>query len=143
MHKVDLKRFRNHNFNDPHSVTAHGYKDINWSSIQDQLIRLAAKHTENYASDILYDIRNIEDILDSDGDNDIETDFYFGFRELGIDNASYIKAKHEHELNETYRVIWRLQIAREDRETSMNLHRVSYDRLTFFDTLKEVASGKS
>lgn len=52
----------------------------NISSVIDKMIRLTAKLTECYASDIIYDIDNLKDAVE----NGIEYDALLFFRECGV-----------------------------------------------------------
>ena len=81
---------------------------INMSSIYTALIKEAAK-CENYASDVLYDIKHVEEEL---YENMKETsNIFFGFRDMGVDHKEYIKWHVEdYNLEETYRTICIIEI---------------------------------
>lgn len=108
-------------------------KQINWSGIQDNLIRLAAKYTDAYASDIIIDINAIQDkitnydIEENGGDS---LSRLIGFRENGVDHTEYVLSKDANELkNNHYRSIWRLDIKRHAEyhdSIQMSLYKVSY-----------------
>ena len=81
---------------------------INMSSIYTALIKEAAK-CDNYASDVLYDIKHVEEEL---YENMKETSMvFFGFRDMGVDHNDYIKFHIEDDdLKETYRTICIIEI---------------------------------
>lgn len=81
---------------------------INMSSIYTALIKEAAK-CDNYASDVLYDIKHVEEEL---YENMKETSrVFFGFRDMGVDHNDYIKWHIEDDdLKETYRTICIIEI---------------------------------
>ena len=70
-------KFRNHSMYDNWTLTVEG---DNVSSIIDKLIRLAAKNTEYFASDIVYTINSLNDHVDH-----FEPYIaYLGFRDGGV-----------------------------------------------------------
>lgn len=78
-------RFVNHSMYDNWTVSVEG---PNVSTIIDKLIRLAAKNTEYYASDIVYEICRLKDAVREER----EMDVYIGFRDGGV--SSYESAGH-------------------------------------------------
>lgn len=70
-------QFRNHSMYDNWTVQVTG---DNVSSIIDKLIRLAAKNTEYFASDIVYTINALQDAVDSK----VPYERYLGFRDGGV-----------------------------------------------------------
>lgn len=116
------------------AITARGYIEhnvinINWSDIRDKLIRLTAKYTDFYASDVLISINSIKQCLDA-----LQThgSWHFGFRESGVDHDNFITQKYEYELSREYRAIWRLTLEKvEDgycgNALEMSLHKVWYN----------------
>jgi hypothetical protein len=141
MEKLDLTKFKKYNdYEKP--VTA---ISSNWSSIQDKLIRLAAKYTDNYASDIIIDIGMIQKFIDEKYKlledinaerfrqpvvKEIFNTFYlFGFRESGVDHNSYIENRTPQELKSTYRSIWKMDFIKGEYENGvpvMQLYQVYY-----------------
>jgi len=132
---VDLRKFTEYSYIDK-DITAngtvnpyvanigYGRTNINISRIVDKLIRLAAKYTDRYASDVLIDIQNIIKTLE---DGSIDThDHFFGFRESGVDHNGFIESRYEDELCAEYRSMWRLRTEREGDEVRMALRRVRY-----------------
>lgn len=92
-------------------------KTENVSSIIDRLIRIAAKITENYASDIVYNIND----LDKAANNHKSMDVVLRFREDGVttykvvDNAIYRSGN----LSEDSIQDWRLWHNAENNTTSL------------------------
>ena len=76
-------RFVNHSMYDNWTVSVEG-KNI--SNVIDKLIRLAAKNTEYYASDIIYEINALMDAVH----NNRRWESYIGFRDGGV--SSYASA---------------------------------------------------
>ena len=72
----EIIKIYNHSINDQGTVS----RSDNISSIIDKMIRLTAKLTECYGSDIIYDIDNLRDAVD----NGIEYDALLFFRECGV-----------------------------------------------------------
>jgi len=106
-------------------ILDNGKTNINWSDIKDKLIRLTAKLTERYASDILYDIKGIEDDLTS---GNIQNKTYLiGFRENGVDGEDWICECSPEELPSRYRTIWQVLTEVDDKDNiKMVLQRVRY-----------------
>lgn len=102
---------------------------INMSSIYTALIKEAAK-CENYASDVLYDIKHVEEEL---YENMKETsNVFFGFRDMGVDHKEYIKLHVEdYNLEETYRIICVCRITKHD--DSIVVHANFYEPEEFND----------
>lgn len=130
-HRINLEKFDSC---EGQTITARGYIErnginLNWSDIRDKLIRLTAKYTDFYASDVLISINSIQQFLDA-----IQTHgaWYFGFREGGVDHGSFITPKYEYELNREYRAIWRLTLYKvedgyTDNAIEMSLCKVWYN----------------
>ena len=78
-------RFVNHSMYDNWTVSVEGH---NISTIVDKMIRLAAKNTEYYASDIIYEVDRLKQAVREEQ----ELDIYIGFREGGV--SSYESAEH-------------------------------------------------
>ena len=78
-------RFVNHSMYDNWTVSVEG---ANVSTIIDKLIRLAAKNTEYYASDIIYEIGRLKHAIKEEK----EMDMYLGFRDGGV--SSHDSADH-------------------------------------------------
>lgn len=101
---------------------------INWSDIQDRLIRLAAKYTDFYASDVLISINHIQQQIDS---GEFSPVYMFGFRESGVDHMEYVLNVNEDAINHEYRAIWRLTVDNERanglNSVTMSLHKVWYN----------------
>lgn len=83
------------------------------SEIVDKLIRLAAKWTNKFASDLLCDFdslrRKFANIVNDDNQSNY-LNVYFGFRKDGIDHKGYIELQNPHEYSSRYIEVWRLEI---------------------------------
>ena len=104
-------------------------KDINYSDIVDKLIRLAAKYTDSYASDVIIDVNIVAKDIDNAGNGIIKGSYLFGFREHGVDHAEYVLNNEERELSSRYRCIWRLDVNRREKyrnDIVMRFYRVEY-----------------
>ncbi len=75
-------------------IGEYNFDEINLSSLISKLIYITAKLTENYASDIIYDIEYINEMIESKKDFDI----ILGFMENGVHKYAYEEIK-----NETYK----------------------------------------
>ena len=98
---------------------------INMSSIYTALIKEAAK-CDNYASDVLYDIKHVEEEL---YENMKETSMvFFGFRDMGVDHNDYIKWHIEDDdLKETYRTICVIEIKKNVYEQYGSVRMYTHD----------------
>lgn len=102
----DLPKLFDRHKDEGTDIICSGYVDnINWSEIKDKLIRLAAKYTDSYASDILIDITSVENNLTPQSR-------MFGFRENGVDHNSYVACAYKNYSQSLYcyRSIWKLDI---------------------------------
>ena len=73
---------------------------INWSHIQDHLIRLSAHYTEKFATDMLVGLEVIQRDLES---GEIRPEgYFFGFRELGVDHGEWIQNNYNHSKPTSY-----------------------------------------
>lgn len=129
-------------------ITATGYvyedkTEINMSSIYSKLIQEAGRYCDRFASDLLYDIQNIEHHLEAQKSETL----YIGFRRYGVDSNAYITTKIPQELDSTYRVIYSVKIDFEPDEyysakVQVTLNEVyystsDYEWLTFRNSKKE------
>ena len=114
------------------------YVNINMSSIYTALIKEAAK-CDNYASDVLYDIKHVEEEL---YENMKETsNVFFGFRDMGVDHKEYIKWHVEdYNLEETYRRICVCRITKHDG--SIVVHANFYEPEEFNDVVELLEGWK-
>lgn len=81
--------------------------NINMSSIYSLLIKEAAK-CDHYASDVVIDIESVEEQLKN---AQTSWDYFFGFRDMGVDGPSFVKIRLEKaaSMDETpYRALYRL-----------------------------------
>lgn len=94
-------------------------KDCNFSGEWSRLITEAGRWCESYASDILIDFESIRDYLNSlaNGETMENREFWFGFRQSGVDGLSFIKSRTEREYaSHVYRAVWRWSFTVEERE---------------------------
>lgn len=83
------------------------------------LIQQAGRWCESYASDILIDFESIREYLDSlaSGETMESREFWFGFRQMGIDHLAFIQSRTEREYaSHVYRAVWRWSFTIEERE---------------------------
>ena len=85
-------------------------RDCNFSSEWSRLINEAGRWCESYASDILIDFESIREYLNSlaNGETMESREFWFGFRQMGVDGLSFIESRTEREYaSHVYRAVWR------------------------------------
>ena len=89
--------------------------------IIDKLIRLAAKWTNRFASDLLIDIdslrKNFAEIINNEEKSNILT-VYFGFRKDGVDHKEFIEIRTPTEYSTIYSEVWKLEIYMEPFNTN-------------------------
>lgn len=94
-------------------------KDCNFSTEWSRLINEAGRWCESYASDILIDFETIEAYLGqlANGEESEGREFWFGFRQMGVDNLAFIRPRTEREYaSHVYRAVWRWSFTVEERE---------------------------
>ena len=94
-------------------------KDCNFSTEWSRLINEAGRWCESYASDILIDFETIEAYLGqlANGEESEGREFWFGFRQSGVDGLSFIRSRTERDYaSHTYRAVWRWSFTVEERE---------------------------
>ena len=94
-------------------------KNCNFSTEWSRLICEAGRWCESYASDILIDFESIKEYLDSlaNGETMESREFWFGFRQMGVDHLAFIQSRTEREsAGHVYRAIWRWSFTVEERE---------------------------
>lgn len=98
---------------------------VNYTSIQSRLIQEAGRWCKRYASDILYDLSEIERELGSP--NLEKSTHFFGFRENGVDHAEFILSRlNGGSPKEVYRAVWKLEISvTNERRCTMSLHEIN------------------
>lgn len=109
------------------------------SEIVDKLIRLAAKWTNRFASDLLIDLdslrRKFANLINDESQSDY-LNVYFGFRKDGIDHKAYIELQDPHEYSKRYIEVWRLEIQRESHTPVVHWRLVQLsDYITEFDMM--------
>ena len=85
-------------------------KDCNFSTEWSRLINEAGRWCESYASDILIDFESIREYLNSlaSGETMESREFWFGFRQMGVDGLSFIESRTEREYaSHVYRAVWK------------------------------------
>ena len=93
-------------------------QNCNFSSEWSRLINEAGRWCESYASDILIDFESIKAYLErlKNGEESEEREFWFGFRQMGVDGLSFIQSRTEREYaSHVYRAVWRWRFIVEER----------------------------
>ena len=93
-------------------------KDCNFSTEWSRLICEAGRWCESYASDILIDFESIREYLNSlaNGETMESREFWFGFRQMGVDHLAFIQSRTEREYaSHVYRAVWRWRFIVEER----------------------------
>ena len=91
----------------------------NFSSEWSRLINEAGRWCESYASDILIDFESIKAYLErlASGEESEGREFWFGFRQMGVDGLSFIQSRTEREYaSHVYRAVWRWRFIVEERK---------------------------
>lgn len=102
---------------------------INMSFIYTAIIKESAR-CDNYASDILYEIANIDNAIRDL--NKEEDSIIFGFRDMGVDHYNFIKSRIEYgNLEDYYRTICFIEITKHDG--SIVVHANFYEPEEFND----------
>ena len=94
-------------------------QNCNFSTEWSRLINEAGRWCESYASDILYDYDAINDYLNelASGKETGNREFWFGFRQSGVDHLAFIRSRTEQEYaSHVYRAVWRWSFTVEERE---------------------------
>ena len=98
---------------------ASSIKDYNFSTEWSRLINEAGRWCESYASDILIDFESIREYLNSlaNGETMENREFWFGFRQMGIDHLAFIQSRTEREsAGYVYRAVWKWSFSIEERQ---------------------------
>ena len=94
-------------------------QNCNFSSEWSRLINEAGRWCESYASDILIDFESIKAYLErlKNGEESEGREFWFGFRQMGVDGKSFIESRTEREYaSHVYRAVWRWRFIIEERK---------------------------
>lgn len=94
-------------------------QNCNFSSEWSRLICEAGRWCESYASDILIDFESIKAYLErlKNGEESEGREFWFGFRQMGVDGKSFIESRTEREYaSHVYRAVWRWRFIVEERK---------------------------
>ena len=94
-------------------------QNCNFSSEWSRLINEAGRWCESYASDILIDFEAIKAYLErlKNGEESEGREFWFGFRQMGVDGLSFIQSRTEREYaSHVYRAVWRWRFIVEERK---------------------------
>lgn len=94
-------------------------QNCNFSSEWSRLINEAGRWCESYASDILIDFESIKAYLErlKNGEESEGREFWFGFRQMGVDGKSFIESRTEREYaSHVYRAVWRWRFIVEERK---------------------------
>lgn len=103
-----------------------GAINLNMSAIYTKLIQEAGQFCDRFASDLLYDIKMIQSMIDSKTTGDC----LLGFRENGVDHTTWVLSKEPDTLHD-YRVIYKFSVAFADDDyydakITAKLQRVEY-----------------
>ena len=93
-------------------------QNCKFSSEWSRLINEAGRWCESYASDILIDFESIKAYLErlKNGEESEGREFWFGFRQMGVDGLSFIQSRTEREYaSHVYRAVWRWRFIVEER----------------------------
>ena len=93
-------------------------QNCNFSSEWSRLINEAGRWCESYASDILIDFESVKAYLErlKNGEESEGREFWFGFRQMGVDGLSFIQSRTEREYaSHVYRAVWRWRYVVEER----------------------------
>ena len=93
-------------------------QNCNFSTEWSRLICEAGRWCESYASDILIDFEAIKAYLErlASGEETEGREFWFGFRQMGIDHLAFIQSRTEREYaSHVYRAVWRWSFTVEAR----------------------------
>ena len=94
-------------------------QNCNFSSECSRLINEAGRWCESYASDILIDFEAIKAYLErlKNGEETEGREFWFGFRQMGVDGLTFIQSRTEREYaSHVYRAVWRWRFIVEERK---------------------------
>ena len=94
-------------------------QNCNFSSEWSRLINEAGRWCESYASDILINFESIKAYLErlKNGEESEGREFWFGFRQMGVDGLSFIQSRTEREYaSHVYRAVWRWRFIVEERK---------------------------
>ena len=88
-----------------------GLRDCNFSREWSRLICEAGRWCESYASDLMIEMDSIRAYLIGMVENmekPENREFWFGFRQMGIDHLAFIQSRTEREYaSHVYRAVWR------------------------------------
>ena len=93
-------------------------QNCNFSSEWSRLINEAGRWCESYASDILINFESIKAYLErlKNGEESEGREFWFGFRQMGVDGLSFVQSRTEREYaSHVYRAVWRWRFIVEER----------------------------
>lgn len=85
-----------------------GYCSINMADIYSQLIATAGRYCKRFSSDILYSIKAIQNAIVSGIEQ--HSDFYFAFRENGVDSDEFIECRLAQDSTYQYKSMWKLEL---------------------------------
>ena len=107
-----------------------GKTEINMSSIYTKLIQEAGRYCDFYASDLLFDIDKIHELIQSGESGTV----YIGFRDSGVDGNQYISVKEPSEIGSEYHAIYRVEIKQTEddyyeRRIIVTLNKVWYSSI--------------
>ena len=111
--------------------------NVNYSSIVSELIQAAGTLCEYFASDIVYDIKDLENYIE----NTREEVVFIGIRDSGVDSTIAIKQKLKNSATygtNNYIRLYRLETSIPNDHT----YKIELRRVDEYDTKKELLGGK-
>lgn len=108
------------------TLRAYGYDyNINYSSLLSQLIFECGRFCEQFSSDLFYDWKGIQELLD---ERLMGTSTYlFGIRRMGVDSKNFILARYNENGERafySYEKIYRLDVETNNGEIAMKLYEI-------------------
>lgn len=113
---IDLDRVNTYSWSEITSASPYkeGMKEVGIpSAIVDKLIRLTAKWTNRFGSDLLISIDSMRENFLNRINDENSSDYlmvYFGFRKDGVDHKEFIEVRTPTEYNNYYSEVWRVEI---------------------------------
>lgn len=116
--------------------------DINMSSIYSKLINEAGRWCTSYASDLLYDIKAIDDYIKTPTLTDTPKSHVFaiGFRESGVDGNDFVISRLEDTMDhisnfcypeKIYRQLYAVEVIKEPYRTIATLYDIYHETYKF------------
>lgn len=118
-------------------ASEHGRVDnINMSSIYSKCINAAGRWCERFSSDLLIDVRTIDEYIKTPSDGPEMRIFGLGFRESGVDHNSFLMARIRETMDHathycyperTYRKIYAVVVNKDETALVIELYDITHD----------------